>query len=107
MENIYSNGPSRLKIEISVMKINNHINNDETEFLHLCRENVERKEQGEITIRTASTNICKLCVKYFDAISPKYAEIMDVACDLELPDGHRDRPLDDWEKLKRLLQKSK
>ncbi len=75
-------------------------------FLEECNKEIKLEESGELDIREASYNICGLCNIFFDHIDPEYEEVMDIACDLELPDEHRQREEKDWEKLKSLLDKT-
>jgi hypothetical protein len=73
-------------------------------FLKFCRKNIEREENGELDVRYASYKICQASLILPDKDMTTLGEIIDIACDLELPDEHRERPLDDWEKLKELVK---
>jgi hypothetical protein len=69
-------------------------------FLESCRENIKLEEEGVLGLKESAYNICGLCNKYFDEIIPEFSDIMDIACDLELPKEYSERDLKDWSKLK-------
>ena len=73
-------------------------------FIEYCEENILQERGGNLTIAEASYNICRACSYSFDnLISLQHKKIMDIACDLELPNEYRERSTDDWEELKRLV----
>lgn len=73
-------------------------------FVDFCKTNIDLVEDKKISISQASYNICGACGECFEDIMPEYSELMDITCDLELPSEHRDRPLDDWEKVKEIFK---
>lgn len=76
-------------------------------FLDYCKEKIQLKEQGSISMRDASNRMCGVCSLFFEEVLPEFEEVMDIACDLELPDDVRERPIDDWEKLTKLIRDKK
>jgi len=77
------------------------------QFTKSCKEIVQQEVEGKTTIQDSSNQICQLCSKNFHTLStviPEFQEIMNIACDLELPTEYRDRPLEDWEKLKGIVE---
>ena len=81
--------------------------NKKDNIMKICKENIFLQEKGEISIEKASYNICSACSVLDDnelKSFPEISNIMDIACDLELSKEYRDRPLDDWEKLKKIIK---
>ncbi|HEY1037537.1 MAG TPA: hypothetical protein VGE62_03045 [Candidatus Paceibacterota bacterium] len=76
------------------------------EFMESCGKIVGRESSGELSIQEAANKICSLCNNNIELVMPELSEVMNIACDLELPDEHRDRPLEDWEKLKSELKRA-
>jgi hypothetical protein len=75
-------------------------------FVKYCIKNIKENDLGKISIQQASYNICAACMNIPEnEISniKNFDEIQNIACDLELPDEHRERSLDDWGKLKDLI----
>ncbi len=75
------------------------------EFVNFCKFNISLEEKGELNIPQASKNICSACNKFFDDLMPEFDEVMDIACDLEIPTEYRDRPLEDWDILIKIFKK--
>lgn len=75
-------------------------------FLDYCKKIIETKEKGKLNANEASYRICGVCSLFFDQIMPEFNEVMNIACDLEVPDNHRERGLQDWEILKQKISDS-
>lgn len=76
-------------------------------FLNYCLENIKENDLGNITIRQASYNICAACMNIKEGDTSKinsFEEIQNISCDLELPDEHRSKSLDEWEDLKKIIK---
>ena len=71
-------------------------------FLKYCKKNIN--ETNKLNIRESSKKICGVCSLYFKEIMPEFEEVMDIACDLELPEKVTNRPVKDWEKLKKIIK---
>jgi len=74
-------------------------------FLTYCKKNIELEKNGKLNIEESSNRICGACSLYFKEIMPEFEEVMDIACDLEIPKNLRDRSEKDWNKLKNLISK--
>lgn len=72
-------------------------------FLEYCKEQIKLAEQNKISIQEASYKMCGISNMFFDQIMPEFEEIMNISCDLELPDEHRNRKSEDWEELKKII----
>lgn len=73
-------------------------------FLKYCNKIIKEKEEEQLRIDEASHRICGICSLFFEQIMPEFNEVMNIACDLELPDNHRERKLEDWEVLKQIIE---
>jgi len=88
----------------------NNTLNKKNNIIKICKDNISLQEKGEISIEKASYNICGICGILTDdelKAFPEISSIMDIACDLELSKEYRDRPLDDWKKIKDIISKIK
>ena len=72
-------------------------------FLEYCKKIIKETEKGKLKIGEASNRICGVCSLYFKQITPEFDEVMNIACDLELPDNYREMKLKDWEALKKII----
>ncbi|MEI7480569.1 MAG: hypothetical protein WCJ59_02980 [bacterium] len=70
----------------------------------LCKACIEAENNKELYIEQAAYLICGACAKHINLIKPEFEDVINIACDLELPPEHRERPLDDWDKLKELIK---
>lgn len=69
------------------------------EYLTYCELAIRAVEEGRLSIQEATYQICGISAQVMDQMLPGDKEIMDIACDLELPDAHRSRALDEWRTL--------
>lgn len=79
-------------------------------FVEYCEANIHAKEMRELSEVEASANICGAS-QFIDDLkrdNPMLEDVIDMACNLELPPEHRDIEQDpSWDKLKELVQDSK
>ena len=80
--------------------------NRRASFLNYCKKKFEREKQGQLSIEEASNRICSASSLFFKEIMPEFSDVMDIACDLELPIEYRDRSIDDWGKLKEIINRA-
>ncbi len=73
-------------------------------FLTYCKEKIEAEENKDLSIEEASNMVCGACNLYFEETMPEFEEVMNIACDLEIDKNFRDRPLSDWENLKKIVK---
>ncbi len=58
-------------------------------FLTYCEEILQLRKSKDISIREGAYKICG-AIQFDDLINhPQLGEVIDIACDLELPDGSR------------------
>lgn len=81
-------------------------NSRRSAFVDYCKKNIKLEEKGDLNIREASYNICGICSLFSDQVLPEFEEVMDIACDLELPDEFNDRKKEDWNRLKIIINKA-
>ena len=72
-------------------------------FLRYCKKKIDLEKNNKLNVEEVSNQICGVCSLYFKEIMPEFEEVMNIACDLELPKSIRDRPMKDWDRLKELL----
>ncbi|MFH0846163.1 MAG: hypothetical protein V1851_02055 [Patescibacteria group bacterium] len=73
-------------------------------FLEYCKEKIKLEQNKTISVEGASNKICNVCSLYSDEIMPEFEEVMNIACDLELPKDFRDRSIEDWNKLVKVIE---
>jgi len=81
------------------------LENRRAEFLTYCKRNIELEKSGKLSLEESSNRICGACSLFFKEIMPEFEEVMDIACDLEIPKDLRDRSEKDWERLKEIIKK--
>lgn len=70
-----------------------------TEWLKFCQLVISLVESGKITIQDASYNICGISAHVIKNMKLEDKEIMNIACNLELPIEHQSKNTGDWETL--------
>ena len=75
-----------------------------SEFLSYCQRKIELEKEGILSLEETSNHICGVCSLFFQEIMPEFEEVMEIACDLEIPKDLRDRSAGDWERLKQIIE---
>ena len=74
------------------------------EYFKYCELAVEAVEAGKLSIEEGAYKICGISGQVLDVLSLDDRKIMDLACDLELPEAHRSGSHKDWQVLVRLVR---
>jgi hypothetical protein len=73
-------------------------------FLGYCQKNIKLKNTNALSIGEASNRICGACSLYFKDVMPEFEEVMNIACDLELPKEYCERDPKNWDKLEDIMK---
>lgn len=76
-------------------------------LLNLFSERLIKAEEDRDLQKEAAYLVCDGCNMFFEEIMPGFEEIMDLSCDLELPDGIIDGRSEKITRLKNIIEEKK
>jgi len=74
-------------------------------YLKYCQLAIAAVYAERLSISEASYALCGISAQVLEHLAPEDKRIMDIACDLELPEAQRAHPSGDWQRLVATVQR--